>query len=130
MKGLPEKGPPASGMCVIHEMRDGSFRYAGYAFTIMTLTAGDPYFLAGARATNGSAEIHASIMASLWALQSGFRSFRYCFDATYAERAAAAESNIHANHDMVHLAIALRKLLCTTADRVESMHTPAHKGHP
>ena len=29
MKGLPEKGPPASGMCVIHEMRDGSFRYAG-----------------------------------------------------------------------------------------------------
>ena len=130
MKGLSEKGPAAAGLCIIHDMLDGAQRYAGFAGTLMDMEPGGTAFVGAERGTNGTAEIQASIQASLWALQSGYSRFRYCYDATYAERAAAAEANPKVNHMIVNIASALRRLLVAKDETVESLHTPAHAGNP
>ena len=124
------QGPAAAGLCVIHEMLDGTLRYAGFAGTLMDLEPGGSAFVGAEKCTNGTAEIQASIQATLWALQSGYSRFRYCYDATYAEKAAAAEANPKVNHKIVNIASALRRLLVAQAESVESLHTPAHAGNP
>ena len=56
-KGLEVQGPAAAGLCVIHEMLDGTLRYAGFAGTLMYLEPGGSAFVGAEKCTNGTAEI-------------------------------------------------------------------------
>ena len=84
-QGMAQRGKAASALCVVHELDDGSFRFGGYAGMLMALSAVEDGYCGASRATNGTAELQASIAASLWMLQSGLTAFRYAYDATYAE---------------------------------------------
>ena len=60
-------------------------------------------------------------------LQSGLRSFRYCYDATYAEAMSAALAVPRVNKELVTIVVAYRRMVQAIAEVSGSTHTPAHQ---
>ena len=62
-------------------------------------------------------------------LQSGLTTFRYAYDATYAENVANASVFPRFNKEIATIATSLRKLVEAKFGAVSAMHTKAHSGH-
>ena len=82
------QGFAASAFCIVHELVSGVVRFGGFSGTIVDLEEGGKWYVGATKASNGTAEVQASIMASLWVLQSQFRAVTLCYDAQYAETIA------------------------------------------
>ena len=78
----------------------------------------------------GTAEVQASIMASLWILQSPYRNFTLCYDAQYVETIASAMAQPKTNVRYANLAFALRHPVHTDNEQVFSMHIKPHRNEP
>ena len=130
MAGSEVIGPAASGMCIVHEIDDESMRCGRYSGMTVDIDEQGPFYIGAEKHTDGVAELQASLTASMWALQSGLKAFKICYDATYAETVAVALASPKTNLDLAANAAALRRLLEATAEVVDSMHTPAHGDYP
>ena len=96
----------------------------------MDLEVGGNWYVGATKASNGAAEVQASIMASLWVLQSEFRAVTLCFDAQYAENIASALANPKTNLCLANLASALRRTVHAVCSCVYSQHVKSHSGLP
>ena len=92
--GATVRGGPTccavAGFCVFHEYADGSSGFVGFDGVPIATERTQPFYLGAERYTNGTAELTATGMASLWMLQSGFKNFCLGYDAVYAEKVACA----------------------------------------
>ena len=122
-------GMAAAGFCVFHEYADGTSGFHGFDGALVATSRDQSFYLGAEHNTNGTAELMATGMASLWMLQSGFKNFCLGYDAVYAEKVARAISSPHTSMKLVETVAAIRESLELVAT-VFSMHVRSHRGDP
>ena len=127
--GKPD-GPAAAGFCVIHQLQSSAMRFGGYSGSVVVTVEDSDVFIGAFKATNGTAEVQASVMASLCMLQSEVSRFTLCFDAQYAENVASAMAKPKTNIVLANVASALRQLLHADMKEIDSYHVKSHSGEP
>ena len=114
---------------MFEEYTDGSCRFLGYDGCVIACHQNDPLYLGADKGTNGTAEITATGLATLWMLQSKRDRFHVGYDARYAEAMAIAIASPKTNKELVDNVAALRDTLDKRA-HVASTHVNSHKGDP
>lgn len=121
------QGRAASAFCAIHELVSGAVRFGGFSGTVVDLEVGGDWYRGATKASNRTAEVQASIMASFWVLQSEFRADTLCYDAEYAENIASALASRKTNERLANLASALRRSVHAVCSCVYSQHVKVHE---
>ena len=89
-KGLKVVGPAACGFCILHTTEQGEQVFGGYNGAIVPTNVDHPMFLGATKQTNGTVELSATALATMWCLQSGRSRCTLYYDAEYAELMAQA----------------------------------------
>ena len=123
------KGEAAAGFCVFYELCDGKCTFGGFDGCVIATDQAHNMFFGATVATNGTAEVTATLLATLWMLQSGYHSFHLGFDSKYADAVASAVAKPKTNVDLVNVTAAMRETLRKKCLLVAE-HVYSHRGHP